>query len=966
MATVNHQEGFFDKTLGLILSEGTSNSSPSSVQSFAHPKMFPDVPSFLDLQMQSEASLHAHLYPLAPGEDLEAEEESSSVPPSPSSFKPDTFAPQQPIASKSKSRSNRSSFGDLSLLDSTKGDGDGSIYSGDLNDMSTISGGTVSDTEDFKPLFSSTAQKIDFAGMSRCKTPNRGDSSQVNTSSSQLQSSGSILKSMFASRFNVSANQTPQRFKTAPLTAGVGEKEESTDTPLSLISRTFGSKTSSSASSSNLDSNHFNDLHHKLTFCVQVLTTNRSAAAQADAVTVMKSIPFSVLSRSTSVVPALLAVLPPFQQQTTLFVQQCVEIMLCSGEQAQEALPFLLQQIQTYSSSLSPRPSSSSSSPSPSSYLLLCIKCVLNCGYKGLATLLSLLYDAKSEIEQMILQELANTDWVQRGVLVSTMVRDLTHTCRNRRHAATVVLGHLGTRSFTPKAMKAVSQLLLTGGVHRDVAAWALRGMGSAGEAELVKMAVPSGCTSDSVRAAAVTALATPSPIPDPADQPSSYAHQAAGLANYKPTKVRFTSASSTSHSNVNLNGICAISQGAVTVGKQCDYLQVDARVLLDLARSLSQEQYTYFQKLRRRQHSQYQQSLASYPFHHPVSNGFNRQENSDSNFMTPQKKKSYSSSAQDFSMTLPPSKASTKRQPASTTASPIEAANQAWFSWSVLRTLAAALKDKSAMVRAAAAEGVGNIGIPTNGFLQLSHAKLPGLFVKLLGDPDKFVRAAVLQAIAKIGPRVLGVTEATLGEEAEPSSSASTPIRIGKIRNAVHTTPGKNKALIESQSNNMSLIGLPPRKNSGLVANVLELLRDSQWQVRTAACDVLASFQHLCGTEAVLAVLRVLQEATVKRNIAARTLRCLGPEGVYTLIEVLKKDHGLAKLRIACAKALGCYDTPSLQEGRTGLEGKVMHHVVVTLLEFVKDHTPKVRQACLNSLAKLASQTGSPAVRGL
>lgn len=245
---------------------------------------------------------------------------------------------------------------------------------------------------------------------------------------------------------------------------------------------------------------------------------------------------------------------------------------------------------------------------------------------------------------------------------------------------------------------------------------------------------------------------------------------------------------------------------------------------------------------------------------------------------------------------------------------------------------------------------------------MQLSHAKLPRLLFQHLEDSDKFVRVATLRAIAKIGPSFLTEQYHEKREEGEFTPQRS-PVKIDRIRTAVSSTPAKLGLLNTSTH---SFLGPPKDPNESrrdrIINKVVSCLRDQQWQVRTAACEVLAVFGQ-CGTEAVLAVLRLLQEASIKRNVAARTLRCLGPEGVYTLIEVLKKDHGLAKLRVACAKSLGCYETPDVCDGHTGVEGKLVHHIVVVLLEFVQDHIPAVRQACLNSLAKLASQPGSDGI---
>jgi HEAT repeat protein len=68
----------------------------------------------------------------------------------------------------------------------------------------------------------------------------------------------------------------------------------------------------------------------------------------------------------------------------------------------------------------------------------------------------------------------------------------------------------------------------------------------------------------------------------------------------------------------------------------------------------------------------------------------------------------------------------------------------------------------------------------------------------------------------------------------------------------------------------------------------LIEMLRDTYWKVRTAACIALATAGQQVADRAISALSRLMKDGSINRDNVAETIVRLGPQGEQLLIEML------------------------------------------------------------------------------
>eukprot|EP00742_Colponemidia_sp_Colp-10_P013942 GILJ01015785.1.p1 GENE.GILJ01015785.1~~GILJ01015785.1.p1 ORF type:complete len:1102 (+),score=158.76 GILJ01015785.1:87-3392(+) len=186
-----------------------------------------------------------------------------------------------------------------------------------------------------------------------------------------------------------------------------------------------------------------------------------------------------------------------WSSQEDTFVLLALETLSLTGSQAVSALPEVLRIVGDLT-----RPVCQEAA----------LRTAVTCGPTGVQALLELSAEARTDLDMFILTRLAQVPFLQSTVLVPALLQEAVHPELTRRVAAVAVLNRLYDRlSASTTALPILKDLLIQGGVDRDLAASAVRVCGSAGEQVLLDLLKrdPNG----RVRAASAQALSWRVPL---------------------------------------------------------------------------------------------------------------------------------------------------------------------------------------------------------------------------------------------------------------------------------------------------------------------------------------------------------------------------------------------------------------------------------------------------------------------
>eukprot|EP00743_Colponemidia_sp_Colp-15_P010125 GILK01011120.1.p1 GENE.GILK01011120.1~~GILK01011120.1.p1 ORF type:complete len:1104 (+),score=179.34 GILK01011120.1:3-3314(+) len=186
-----------------------------------------------------------------------------------------------------------------------------------------------------------------------------------------------------------------------------------------------------------------------------------------------------------------------WSSQEDTFVLLALETLSLTGSQAVSALPEVLRIVGDLT-----RPVCQEAA----------LRTAVTCGPTGVQALLELSAEARTDLDMFILTRLAQVPFLQSTVLVPALLQEAVHPELSRRLAAVAVLNRLYDRlGASTTALPILKDLLIQGGVDRDLAASTVRVCGSAGEQVLLDLLKrdPNG----RVRAASAQALSWRVPL---------------------------------------------------------------------------------------------------------------------------------------------------------------------------------------------------------------------------------------------------------------------------------------------------------------------------------------------------------------------------------------------------------------------------------------------------------------------
>ena len=130
--------------------------------------------------------------------------------------------------------------------------------------------------------------------------------------------------------------------------------------------------------------------------------------------------------------------------------------------------------------------------------------------------------------------------------------------------------------------------------------------------------------------------------------------------------------------------------------------------------------------------------------------------------------------------------------------------------------------------------------------------------------------------------------------------------------------------------------------------AELLVLLRDEFWKVRSAACISLASAGLPAAGMAIPVLAKILKDGSINRATVAETIVRLGPQGEKLVIETMAKEPlSNMILRTAVIKALG----------QSNVNNNNIDYVIETLFKLINDRTPQIRKEALLSLKTISER---------
>ncbi|OMJ85924.1 hypothetical protein SteCoe_12627 [Stentor coeruleus] len=130
---------------------------------------------------------------------------------------------------------------------------------------------------------------------------------------------------------------------------------------------------------------------------------------------------------------------------------------------------------------------------------------------------------------------------------------------------------------------------------------------------------------------------------------------------------------------------------------------------------------------------------------------------------------------------------------------------------------------------------------------------------------------------------------------------------------------------------------------------DLLILLKDEFWKVRSAACISLASAGPYAANIAIPVLLKVLKEGSINRATVAETIVRLGVQGEKIVIDMLNKEPlSNIILRTSIIKGLG----------QANVGNNNIDYVIETLYKLSVDRTPQIRKEALLSMKSIAERS--------
>lgn len=142
--------------------------------------------------------------------------------------------------------------------------------------------------------------------------------------------------------------------------------------------------------------------------------------------------------------------------------------------------------------------------------------------------------------------------------------------------------------------------------------------------------------------------------------------------------------------------------------------------------------------------------------------------------------------------------------------------------------------------------------------------------------------------------------------------------------------------------------IGRLGNEASKVTSELLGLLKDEFWKVRSAACISLASAGLPAANVAIPVLAKILKDGSINRATVAETIVRLGPQGEKLVIEIMAKEPlSNMILRTAVIKALG----------QANVANNNIDYVIETLFKLSNDRTSQIRKEVLLSLKSISDR---------
>ena len=142
--------------------------------------------------------------------------------------------------------------------------------------------------------------------------------------------------------------------------------------------------------------------------------------------------------------------------------------------------------------------------------------------------------------------------------------------------------------------------------------------------------------------------------------------------------------------------------------------------------------------------------------------------------------------------------------------------------------------------------------------------------------------------------------------------------------------------------------IGRLGSEASKATGELLLLLKDEFWKVRSAACISLASAGLPAANIAIPVLAKILKDGSINRATVAETIVRLGPQGEKLVIETMSKEPlSNMILRTAVIKALG----------QANVNNNNIDYVIETLFRLINDRAPQIRKEALLSMKSISDR---------
>jgi HEAT repeat protein len=134
-------------------------------------------------------------------------------------------------------------------------------------------------------------------------------------------------------------------------------------------------------------------------------------------------------------------------------------------------------------------------------------------------------------------------------------------------------------------------------------------------------------------------------------------------------------------------------------------------------------------------------------------------------------------------------------------------------------------------------------------------------------------------------------------------------------------------------------------------IPELLSLLKDEYWKVRSAACISIASAGQPAAGISLPVLAKILKEGSINRATVAETMVRLGPQGEKLVIEIMKKEPlSNIILRVAAIKALS----------HANINNNNIDYVIETLYKVSTEKIPQIRKEALLAMKSISERAGN------